>query len=153
MLTNPELKSKLETFKWRPPKAHRARQEIVYIQDSCFFFFYRFVHHQNFTVPSVTEHHSETGHQYTGGKLWESLWLSQASDRTQSIHSSYTYIYLCTQSINKTTNWKPKDYTSIHLTPKTCKRHNQPGRGLRLQIRREKQTNNQASAHFGVVDV
>lgn len=36
-------------------------------------------------------------------------------------------------------------------TPKktNCKRHNQPGRVLLLQIRKT----NQASAHFGVVDV
>lgn len=118
VLTNRGPKSKLETDEWN---TRRRKKKLCMYKIAAVFSFCSL----NFAATS------ESGRCRHVGKLWYSLWLLQASDRTELIHSSYTYIYLCTQSINKTTKWEPKDYRFIHFsyysTPNK-RRHNQPGR-------------------------
>ena len=89
-----------------------ARQEIICIQDSCSFFLF---------VVKFSQWH------------WRTQWINCGNlcgyykHVIELIHSSYTYtyIYLCTQSINKTTKWEPKDYSFIHIQHQNNPGYNQ----------------------------
>lgn len=141
MRTNLKRKSKLEIFKWGTWKttvfAHRTWWEAMYIQYSCgliFFFFFVQWQFQWLVGPKTIT-------QLTKGTIVviEDEWL-----HTFKLYIYNIYIYLCTQSINKTTQCEPTDYI---YQKKTC---NQPGRVLTTTIWEK---TNQASAHFGVGDV
>lgn len=146
VLTNPELKSKLETLMWNNWKRqHRLRPTELGKK------LYAYTIAASFFC-SLFNFHSDQWN----GTLWINYGNRCGYDKhvIELIHSSYTYtyIYLCTQSINKTTKWELKDYSFIHIQHQKNvekKGNNQPGGCLSLRIRKSYQ----ASAHFGVFDV